>query len=402
MAAAGSMRSMGLEEAVVPNSTQRFQVFGRASPTCFIVFHAIAFVCNASFLAWQLVVGASPQYHFAGVYVFLTIWGLTLQTLYFLVALVTSAALARDLQGVSADWTDRVFLGAARGGTRLLGTSEGVASIPFDEDHGVVVPRARGRGGDALGGAPAPPVTSHNELCCAGPSWSCCDGSPLEHGLGRAARVLEPLTLRLLALRDRLFSLEIAVSLCVSVGFWTLIFPAKSTMHRFETDAGDAVRSSWEHGATLVFVVIELLLVRHRYPRGVMLGACLAGLFGLAYGLWNLLTFDQNGVWPYPGVQDPIERHGDAAVGGVIAGAWVLLAVVWLLGRWLSVGPVWGGGCITASACCCSCCTCCTYECCCCGYCSVAAPTGLAVADDDEWRKQAGGRGGYAVVARDR
>ena len=357
---------------------------------------------NASFLAWQLVVGASPQYHFAGVYVFLTIWGLTLQTLYFLVALVTSAALARDLQGVSADWTDRVFLGAARGGTRLLGTSEGVASIPFDEDHGVVVPRARGRGGDALGGAPAPPVTSHNELCCAGPSWSCCDGAPLEHGLGRAARVLEPLTLRLLALRDRLFSLEIAVALCVSVGFWTLIFPAKSTMHRFETDAGDAVRSSWEHGATLVFVVIELLLVRHRYPRGVMLGACLAGLFGLAYGLWNLLTFDQNGVWPYPGVQDPIERHGDAAVGGVIAGAWVLLAVVWLLGRWLSVGPVWGGGCITASACCCSCCSCCTYECCCCGYCSVAAPTGLAVADDDEWRKQAGGRGGYAVVARDR
>jgi len=349
---------MDVEDSPAGRPAARQRVFGRASPKCALAFHAFAFAGNAAVLVWQWVQGTKPAFHFAGVYVFLTIWGLTLQTLYFLVALLTSVSLVRDTEGVSSDWTDRETLGTARGGPRLLGGQEGIASMPFgvpDDAVGVGVfeDDPSGAGGTAATGE----VTPFSDLLGRGPRCCACrSGIPPETGLGRAERALAPWTVVMLSLRDRLYSLELPIALFVSAGFWGAIFPAAATRRHFVADPVDGARSCWEHGATLLLILAETVMVRHRYPRGRLAGTAVTGAFALCYCLWNVLTREENGVWPYPNVQLPLERLGMGVELPVYAALVGMMAGGWLLGRWLSVGPVWGGGACSDDACCCCCC----------------------------------------------
>jgi hypothetical protein len=171
---------------------------------------------------------------------------------------------------------------------------------------------------------------------------------------------LAPWTLFALAARDRLFSLEVVISTFVSLGFWCLIFPAPATQHVFQTDLRGAAASVWDHGVTFVLVVVELLCVRHRYPRGRLLGFFLTTLFGAIYCAWNIITREENDVWPYPNVQLPLAKLGVGAEAAVYAGMVLVMGLGWVTGRWLSVGPVWGGACCSGGACCC----CCFASCC--------------------------------------
>lgn len=315
-------------------------------------------------LVYHWIAGTNPKFHFAGVYVFLTIWGQTLQTLYFLVATISSIMLVRDVQGVSSDWIDDVAVNKASGGARLLYGNEGISSMPFEDPEDVTTSRVfededdiggrrmsrYGDGDDVVG--------PYSDFCSQCPCWS--SPVPGRSGLGRVSRVLAPWTLFAIAARDRLFSLEIVVAAFVSFGFWCLIFPAASTQHIFHTDAVAAAMSVWDHGATFVLAVAELLCVRHRYPRGRLLGILLTTGFAALYCAWNVITREENGVWPYPNVQEPLIDLGVGVEVAVYAAGVLAMGVLWAAGRWLSVGPVWGGSCCSGAACCC----CCFASCC--------------------------------------
>jgi hypothetical protein len=267
-------------------------VFGLLSPRCMAIFHTVAFLCDVAFLSTDAAFG-SPSYPFAGIYVYLTIWGLTFQTLYFGVAALSSWLMLRELPG----------------------------EIEPVHDSG---------------------VTPFNSVCGDGSACCSCRGEPSEAGIGPVERYLSLVSVKLLAVRDRLFSLEIALSLFISTGFWVLLFPDPATQAKWASDHVAAMRSCYDHGMTLVWMLLELSLVRHRYSRNKWLGLSIASLFGAVYLGWNVLTHSENNRWPYPSVQQALERLGvGIEVVGYGAGV-LLIAGLWMFGRWLHVGCLWG------------------------------------------------------------
>lgn len=138
---------------------------------------------DAVALIWQLVRGtdAVTGVRFAGVLIYLTIWNFITHTIFFLLSLVASALLWRDLRDASSSWAqlERVELGGPTSGSSASRTSN------FFTDEG--------------------------------------------SGLGRPGRVLSATTRALFEHRDRLHAVLLAVTSFVGIGYWTLLFPNSST-----------------------------------------------------------------------------------------------------------------------------------------------------------------------------
>ena len=116
--------SMDLDASLLHNkrnnvSTPSPYALSVLPPAWMIAFHCIALGTEGFALAWsgydimqRARNGETNKYAFGSMYVFLTVWNITLHALFFLLSIVVSTCICRELRDAaeSRDWADRAAI----------------------------------------------------------------------------------------------------------------------------------------------------------------------------------------------------------------------------------------------------------------------------------------------------
>jgi hypothetical protein len=148
------------------------------------------------------------------------------------------------------------------------------------------------------------------------PSPLCCGFAPF-----RAARVSVWLHWH----RSRFFGLAFAIGTFITIAYFSLVLPLTSGL----TAEGWAI-TMFEHALTGIFIWTELLLVPHSFGPWP-LESLIVIVYAIVYLVWNVVTYTQNGIWPY--------NFQNALSGPAGCLYIVLVTLVWLcylLGRVLA------------------------------------------------------------------
>lgn len=338
---------------------------------------------------------------------FLTVWNLTINAIFFLFSSAVSICICMELRDAaeSRDWADKSAIDGSSGTdqAQARSLSDGTPSIGFRqpsgsdmlggltsdyEDQTGVLGSDVGTyaSSDTFGGSATGTGLSSDDVFGYGAGATAVAPSPQRRssgaaagsrnlggsrpsttvaassynawapndGLGRSGRFLSGLTRGAIVVRDRLFGLAVTVGVMVGIGYWGVLFPNPAYTDKFIHHPNEAGKSSIMHGAMALFIIAELLLVRHRWAPQWWQGMAGTMAFAAAYVGWNVLTFEENGVWPYPSVQQLLWHSPGVAVAGY-AGIVVLVGAFHLQLRWLSL---WHWSALDAG-------TCAAVQCCC-------------------------------------
>jgi len=126
--------------------------------------------------------------------------------------------------------------------------------------------------------------------------------------------------------RDRFFAMCFPLGTAIGIIFWTAIFPIVSSLRHGMT----LFQSILQHGATTLFIWIELFIVCHHYGKW-WIELLIFVIYGLVYLGWNIICHSKDGVWAYPFQKFPL-----GISIGIYLGMFLFFIGLYFSGKWLT------------------------------------------------------------------